>query len=202
MLCPITCQVFLRGPPPLSLLRLKWRSNNVAEGTFVHGLIQRGLPCWGLEPNIFRLYLAHWGWRDQPQQNVSSAARCKNPDVRRCPLYGKLEQFEHPGSAIHTLHTPPFFLFFLRGTLVLIPPRQCQATSCVCSSKRGSALKHCGRWLQDSLVTKDKHGGEALARAPERSQSTVKRKANWTQRWTRGCSRFIVFPWKCCFRFA
>lgn len=41
---------------------------------------------------------------------------------------------------------------------MLIPPRQCQATSCVCSSERGSALKHCGRRLQDSLVTKDKHG--------------------------------------------
>lgn len=106
--------------------------------------------------------------------------------------------------ALPSIHCilPLSFFFFLRGTLVLIPPRQCQATSCVCSSEHGSALKHCGRWLQDSLVTKDKHGGEALARAPERSQSAVKRKANWTQRWTRGCSRFIVFPWKCCFRFA
>lgn len=51
-----------------------------------------------------------------------------------------------------------FLFFFLWETLVLIPRRQCQATSCVCSCERGSVLRHCGHRLQNSLVTKDKHG--------------------------------------------
>lgn len=41
---------------------------------------------------------------------------------------------------------------------MLIPWRQRQATSCVCSCERGSVLRHCGHGLQNSLVTKDKHG--------------------------------------------
>lgn len=94
-------------------------------------------------------------------RRMLAAQHAVRSQTRWCPSHGKLEQVEHAAS--HTLHTSlsfSLFLFFsFCGRLMLIPWTQRQATSCVCSCERASVLRHCGHRLQNSLVTKDKHGG-------------------------------------------